>query len=163
MKDEELKQLESELKKLQKKINQIKTLTELEPVINKMNQIRNKLMPFTCPYCFKIVYSNEDFIIREFTGIPTRIHKDCQQKIDGTRKRVKKLDREWKEKAKRIKYEREHSIRKAYWDIWYPVYGYKKDFERLMSDLPKIVKKYGLTPPKVKYEKGEKIYVHERG
>ena len=162
MKDEELKQLESELEVLREKLRQTTDLQEFRSTFSEINCIKKKLIPYVCPHCFKVVYSNEDFIVREFMGIPTRIHKDCQRKMDEMRKRAKEVGREWKEKAKRTRYEIEHSIRKAYWDIWYPVYGYKKDFERLMSDIPKIVKKYNLVPPKVKYEKGEKIYVHER-
>jgi len=155
--DKELKKLKNEMLMLRSRINQITTLSELKPVANRMAEINDKLKPYKCPHCFTIVYSDEDFVVKN----DTRVHVECWRKMEEIRMYAEKKRREWDEKSKRVRYEVEHSLRRTYWEIWFPAYGYKKDFLRLMSDLPKIVRQYGLIPPKIEYEKGEKVYVHE--
>jgi len=121
------------------------TLEEFNTLIVKADKIRKKLLPYLCPLCFKLIYDREEFVIEN----QRRWHKSCIEERERVKREYQKFREEMNKRSKQIAYERERSIRPAYWNIYFPVKGLKKDFDRFMDDLSEIVKKYNLTPPKI--------------
>ena len=74
--------------------------------------------------------------------------EECKEKLIEERRKNIKLrelrEKETKERNKKIRWEVEHNLRKRLYISQIMVRGLKKDWERFVKNLPKIMKEYNL-------------------
>jgi len=112
------------------------------PDLEKFVEVSRKLKPYKCPQCYKIVYSNEEYVLR--SGI--RTHKKCNEIIENRAKEARQIWKEQKERSNQIKHEIEHNLRETTSFISLTVTGLKKDIEKFESNVGNLAKEYGLQP-----------------
>ena len=105
-------------------------------------EISERLRPYRCIGCFKVVYGKEDYVLRH--GV--RTHRSCNEKIESNAKKAKERLADQKQRWKQQKYDVEHNIKPTSRTIAITVQGLKKDIDNFDENLEQIVKDYNLEP-----------------
>jgi len=148
LKQQEQLKVKHEYKKLQQKF--IKSL-EGETSLSKGDEIDYKrleriLEAHRCPMCFKLIPDEEEYVTESYIGLQSRWHPKCLEERDKRVSFARKRREELNQFFRKIKEEIEANKRRGTWTVFWTVTGYKRDYERLMEDLPNILKQYGLEP-----------------
>jgi len=112
------------------------------PELEEFDKISKELEPFTCPSCFKVVLSYEDYVLRR----GKRTHKKCNEKIEEESKKAREILEDQKKRAEQHKYEVENNLISTSRTLMITVRGLIKNIERFDSELGELSKKYHLEP-----------------
>jgi len=110
--------------------------------LEEYQELGEKLKPYRCVGCYKIVYSNEDYVLRN----GRRTHRKCNEKIESDARKARERLEEQKKLAEKHRHDVEHNLKPISRNVIITVKGLKKDIEKFDSDLDKIAKEYNLDP-----------------
>jgi len=144
----QLLKVKAEYEELQRKFLQgLQGKVKLTKIHNRRYKKLEKILDsHKCPMCFKLIPDEEKHVAEDYMGLATRWHPKCLEERNRQAKEAQARREELRVQFRKIRKEIEASKRKGTWTVFWTVTGYKKDYEKLMKDLPNILKQYSLEP-----------------
>jgi len=148
LKQQELFRVKAEYKELKQKfLKSLQGKAEPTEVDTMQYKKLEKILDFhRCPMCFKLIPDEEVYVTEHYMGLATRWHPKCLEERNIRANEAQARYEKLKARLRRMREEIEANKRKGTWTVFWTVTGYKKDYERLMKDLPNILKQYDLEP-----------------
>jgi hypothetical protein len=148
MRQKELLKMKARYAELQQKfikiLNEGASFSRVDEI--EYNRLTEILEFHRCPICFKLIPDEDDYVTESFMGLKSRWHRECLKRRDEIAEEARRRRKELKKRHKKLREEIEANKRKGTWTVFRTVTGYKRDYEKLMEDLPNILREYGLEP-----------------